>query len=255
MTERRSPGISWRRLLAESAAVILSILLAFSIDAWWDGRQAREREQELLTGLLSDFRESRPSLVDRVEMARRMAAGTAGLLALPGTSELPARLAVPDSLLLAVLGAPTYEAATNTLDAAIASGEIELIENGELRAELASWRRTLADTREDEVEVRRITNEQLVPILARGIDLRSYYDRVLSWSGGDPHGVGRRIAGRAAAGSSEAASVTITTDLLGALALRGFYGGFAAADLEELLASLDRVVAILERELGLREGP
>lgn len=255
MTKRRSPGISWRRLLAESVAVILSILLAFSIDAWWDGRQERERERELLAGLLSDFRASRPNLEDRLEMARRMAEGTAGLLALPGVSDLPVRLTVADSLLLAVLGAPTYEAATNTLDGAIASGEIELIRNAELRVELASWRRTLADTREDEREVRRITNEQLVPLLARSIDLRSHFDRVLPWSGGDPHGVGRRIAGGTGGDSPGAAPVTITTDLLGALALRRFYGEFAAADLEELLSSLERVVALLEGELGHGESP
>ena len=31
--------IPWPRIAAESAAIIASILLAFWIDAWWEGRQ------------------------------------------------------------------------------------------------------------------------------------------------------------------------------------------------------------------------
>ena len=179
-----------------------------------------------------------------------MAAGPAGFLELIGTYEGATALTVPDSLVLAVLGGPTYEPATNTLDAAIASGEIERLTSDELRAELANWRRTLADTREDELEVRRITNEQLVPLLARSLDLRSYFNRVLPWSGGDPHGSGRLIDGGTAASSSAATPVTITTEMIGALTLRRFYVDFVAADLEDLLASLDRTVELLVRQLA-----
>ncbi len=251
MTESLSTGIRWRRLLAESLAVIFSILLAFSIDAWWDSRQEVRRQRELMAGLLADFRSSRPGLEERLVLARRMAAGTAGFLDLSGAYEVPTAIAVPDSLVLAVLGGPTYEPATNTLDAAVASGEIERLTSDEVRARLANWRRMLSDTREDELEVRRITNEQLAPLLTHSLDLRSYFDRVLPWSGGDPHGAGRLISGGtvAEADSSAATPVTITTELIGALALRKFYVEFAAADLEDLLASLDTTVALLERQL------
>jgi hypothetical protein len=250
MTERLSTGIEWRRLLAESLAVILSILLAFSIDAWWEGRQEVQRERELMVGLLADFQSSRPGLEERLVLARRMAAGTAGFLDLLGAYEGPTALSVPDSLVLAVLGGPTYEPATNTLDAAVASGKIERLTSDELRATLANWRRMLMDTREDELEVRRITNEQLAPLLARSLDLRSYFDGVLPWSGGDQHGAGRLIGGGTVADSSAATPVTITTELIGALALRKFYVDFAAADLEDLLAALDRTVELLVRQLA-----
>ena len=250
MGESRSAGIQWRRLLAESLAIIFSILLAFSIDAWWDGRQERSRERDLLAGLLADFRNSRSGLEGRLVLARRMAAGTAGFLDLVGAHEGMATLTVPDSLVLAVLGGPTYEPATNTLDAAVASGEIERLTNGELRAELAYWRRTLADTREDELEVRRITDEQLVPVLARSLDLSTYYARLLSWSGGDPDASGRLIAGRVSGPATAVARVTVTTELSGLLALRGFYVDFAAADLEDLLASLDRATELIEGQLS-----
>lgn len=250
VTDPRSNRIHWRRILVESVAVILSILLAFAIDAWWDGHRERLRERELLAGLLTDFEASRPDLTSRVALARRMADGTTRFLDLTAGQTGTARVDVPDSLVLAILGGPTYEPATNTLDAAVASGEIELLRNDELREELARWRRILSDTGEDEREVRRITNEQIVPLLSRETNLHPYLDRVLPWSGGDPYGAGRLIDGGSPASSPDRATLTVTSELIGAVALRRFYVEFSAADLQELLASLDRLTALLAEELA-----
>jgi hypothetical protein len=159
-------------------------------------------------------------------------------------------LAVPDPLVLATLGGPTYEPATNTLDAALAAGEIELLSDPALRSELATWRRTLSDTREDEIEVRRITNQQLVPLLAQSLEVGPYFDEVLAWSGGDPYGAGRLIKAESADALPGSAAIVVSTELAGALALRKFYVEFAAADLEELLSSLDRSVELLQRQLA-----
>jgi len=249
MTRIRARVAQWWRLLAQSAAVVLSILLAFSIDAWWDEHREARREQVLLAGLMEDFLSSRPDLESRLALARRMAQGTSRFLYLVTEGEPGETLVVPDPLVLATLGGPTYEPATNTLDAAVASGEIELLSDQALRSELATWRRTLSDTREDELEVRRITNEQLVPLLARSLDVGPYFDKVLAWSGGDPYGAGRLIESGSGEALPGSASVVVSTELAGALALRKFYVEFAAADLEELLNSLDRSVDLLRRQL------
>lgn len=135
------------------------------------------------------------------------------------------------------------------MDAALASGEIELLRSPELRAALADWRRKLADTAEDEREVRQITNEQVVPILSRSLNLAPYLSGVLSWSGGDPYGPGRTIQGRAPAPVDGEAVLPVSTDLVGALALRQFYVEFSAADLSELLVVLDQVIGLLRAEL------
>ena len=36
-----SRPIPWLRVFAEGAVIVVSILLAFGIDAWWEGRQER----------------------------------------------------------------------------------------------------------------------------------------------------------------------------------------------------------------------
>jgi hypothetical protein len=55
----------WRRLSIEAAAIILSILTAFAIDAWWEGQLEVREEQELLLGLSAEFEEN-AALLDTV---------------------------------------------------------------------------------------------------------------------------------------------------------------------------------------------
>ena len=48
-------NIPWKRIAVEAAAIVGSILWAFAIDAWWDDHQDRQREMEILEGLLVEF--------------------------------------------------------------------------------------------------------------------------------------------------------------------------------------------------------
>lgn len=47
--------IPWKRILIEGTAIVLSILLAFAIDAWWNGYQDRQKERKILEVLLVEF--------------------------------------------------------------------------------------------------------------------------------------------------------------------------------------------------------
>ncbi len=60
MTEPNT--IAWKRLAVEAAAIVVSILMAFSIDAWWDGRKDQLEEQEILVGLEVEFIDLRSRL-------------------------------------------------------------------------------------------------------------------------------------------------------------------------------------------------
>jgi hypothetical protein len=231
--------VSWRRLLAEGLVIVFSILLAFGVDAWWDGHTERQRETALLTDLLAEFRASRPELVQRAEGARRMAGANATLTALVADAAGRGTVEVADSLILAVIGGPTYEPETNALEGAVASGQIEIIRSDTIQAELANWRRMIVDTREDEVLVRDLTTDQVVPLLSRDVELGTYYDRLLDWFFGTTAG---KVTGSARLAGS--------TELAGALAQRGFYTQFSADDLAGMLEALDRLIELIDRELG-----
>ena len=74
MTIRRE--IPWPRILAEGTAVVVSILLAFSIDAWWDERKERADEHQVLLGLKAQFkanqREARAVIDHHEDTLRRI---------------------------------------------------------------------------------------------------------------------------------------------------------------------------------------
>lgn len=236
-------------LLVQGVAVVLSILLAFAIDAWWDAHKERQRQQELLLELREEFESNRPGLESRVTLARRMLEGTGRFLELLDTPSPAQVVAVPHAEVFAVLGGPTYEPVMNALDAAIASGEIANVADDRLRAELATWRRLLKDANEDELEVRRITNEHIVPLLSRSLNLEPYFAGLLAWSGGDQYFSGRLVGGRPGQVAQDAVPVAASTELAGVLAMRRFYVEFAAADLQDLLESLDRTIALIDGQL------
>ena len=52
-----SRQIPWARVLVEGAVIVVSILMAFGIDAWWTETQERAEEQVLLSGLIEDLRQ------------------------------------------------------------------------------------------------------------------------------------------------------------------------------------------------------
>jgi hypothetical protein len=65
MNTDNAPQVSIRRLIAEGSAIVVSILFAFSIDAWWDERQERDVVQDLLVGLLDDLQQGQENVAFR----------------------------------------------------------------------------------------------------------------------------------------------------------------------------------------------
>jgi hypothetical protein len=51
----RNNRVQWRRLSAEAAAIVASILLAFSIDAWWDRTKQETAEAEWFAAIYLDI--------------------------------------------------------------------------------------------------------------------------------------------------------------------------------------------------------
>ena len=53
---------SLNRFVAEGLVIVISILVAFWIDAWWDGRQEAEEESGVLEALLEEAERNRRQL-------------------------------------------------------------------------------------------------------------------------------------------------------------------------------------------------
>lgn len=76
--------IQWSRIFAEGTAIIVSILLAFAIDTWWQDRKEADTQSAQLQSLVSEFKEARHHLVGQQERLADSLAGTVRILDLIG---------------------------------------------------------------------------------------------------------------------------------------------------------------------------
>jgi len=145
------PQIPWLRVFVEGVVIVGSILLAFGIEAWWDGRQEREEEQAILTALRSELADARQGFEDQLELLdedMRLAATTLEALSNAQVGELPT-----DSVreLATTLG-PSFafqppRAALNDL---LNGGGIVLIQSDTLRRAIAAYEQILALDADDQ---------------------------------------------------------------------------------------------------------
>jgi len=156
----------WGRVGAEGLLIVLSILLAFGIEAWWSERGDRRAEVEALHGLRDDFVDNLGRLASARSEHVEIRDASVRLLAMTGPDVNPTVSdLVMDTLVMALIGGPRVFPVTATYDALIASGRIELLESAALRRELARWSTAIADLQEEEREAFNQMDQRLLPFL------------------------------------------------------------------------------------------
>ena len=142
---------SLRRLLIEGVAIVLSILLAFGIEAWWQDLGEREEEGRVLTALLGEFRTNEQRLDQQVAWHADVMAATNALLSAAADPMSNLSADSVDHLLGGVSwwgGSTSIEMAA--VDAVILGGKLALIQDEYLRGRLTGWSRTIEETRQNE---------------------------------------------------------------------------------------------------------
>ncbi|MDX1403438.1 MAG: hypothetical protein R3192_02820 [Woeseiaceae bacterium] len=231
------PRNRWLILGAEGAAIIVSILLAFAIDAWWDQRGERRQEAALLQGLHADFQASQVHLERWLAGNRLVEDAISELLDNLRMADGGAPVTVSGRLILGALSSPTYSPTDSTLRAAMSSGKIELISSHDLRKELAAWDQLLADTSEDELIIRQILTQRLVPVLSTQLRLGYLLDfaPIVGFFMGESHPV-----------IEQSFELRTDSELEAAVAQRLFHTRFVVQGLEDLHESQQRILRMLE---------
>ena len=130
--------IAWRRLLAEAAAVVASILLAFAIDAAWDTHQQDVEVREILTGLREEavvnqeaIAEAGAGTLKAIHRLERFRSGTLEEYKAVSPSDFYEEVYLP------FVRGWTATFQVGFLNATISSGKLALIEDPTTRAALA----------------------------------------------------------------------------------------------------------------------
>lgn len=240
MTRGSSSGVPWARLVVEAIAIISSILIAFGIDAWWQGRLDEGEERQILVSLQDEFRTHRSVLIkSEADWAKREDSIVRLLRALQ-SREFPGPM-VMDTLVDDLTYPGTWDPGSGARDALIASGRLELIDNLELRDHLSEWQSRVDEVRDNQSAAREMILRILNPFLVeRGVPM----DRVVSLD-------------------ADTWPAPLTSDAEAAQAYRALFADPAFADyvairyvwlnldeFRETIAFADSILLAIEAELG-----
>jgi len=171
----RASGIPWIRVGAESAAIVISILLAFSINAWWEQRQEAQEVRQILQNLQAEFTEYRGLLERGLERTSEQA-DDARDLAIAATTASAIPVHIMDGYLWSLFFSPTFDPPNGTRDALIASGRLELVPNPRLRSLLTGWQTTVEEVRDNQLAMRGFVLTVLTPYLAeQGVPVSRFH--------------------------------------------------------------------------------
>ena len=133
-------GLPWQRLLAESVAIVVSILLAFWIDAWWDDRRDQTEQRTLLAALRVELLSFDRTLAANDQFVAGIRQSAATLL----DATTQSRVDLTDDEVNRLISDLTWYVEPTTLDlpvleSIVTSGEIANLSSSSLRNHLSSW--------------------------------------------------------------------------------------------------------------------
>lgn len=161
---RRLP---WVRILAEGAAIVVGILLAFAIDAWWENRNERIREREVISQLAEEFRSASEELDFYLTYDRRILQSVEGVATILDAAERSGESSaqVPDTALAFLLIQGTYAPTIPSLDGLRATGRLSRLRDSNLTGVLSGWPTALEDAVEHQIDSQDFIVDHVYPAL------------------------------------------------------------------------------------------
>ncbi len=147
MTQPRDRSV--KGLIVEGVAIVLSILLAFAIDAWWDERQERAEEKEVLESLYIEFEANRDEAAVVISNHERAIQSVATLMDLRQDEILALPADAVEEMIRFLANPRTFDAVRGSVDALTSSGKLGILRDRELREALTTFVNILDDAVED----------------------------------------------------------------------------------------------------------
>ncbi len=146
----RLDEIPWSRIIAEGGAIIVGILLAFSIDAWWEGRQQRAGDLTHLQGVLEELESHKVLLAEAIESHRSTVDLGYELFELLASDQSPAQKERTTEVIDLMANFYRINAPFGSLQTAMSSGAMARMQDVDLASAIASWPTTIEDLLEEE---------------------------------------------------------------------------------------------------------
>jgi hypothetical protein len=162
----------WPRIITESLAIVVSILLAFWIEAWWSKQQDRDAERALLSSIRDEFQ----VLQQQVPWRRKYNEGIRESIRQLLRASLVPGAELDDQLIDRHLAALWYNQelapfALPELNSAVSSGDLSLISSRQIRRDVASWPERLDRVRNTMQRDLDFYSERQMPFLSANVSL------------------------------------------------------------------------------------
>jgi len=230
-----------RDLALEALVIVSSILLAFSLDTWWDARGERGEEHVVLQNLAEEFTAAGDQLDVYIAFHRRIAgAARATLASVQEALETGRRfVTVSDTMIALLYIPPTFNPRLGTLEGLLSSGRLGLLGDPELRQSLAGWAGLLAEGTEEEQKGVYHVFDHLDPVLRSRMDVS------------EALGITEALLADMLSEEQRSAvsRLPVDTEVTGVLALRARIIEHGIDDLERVREEIDRIIVLIEPSL------
>lgn len=125
--------LSWSNRLIEGLTIVLSIIAAFVLDSWWDEHQVSLALDEGLAAVAEELDAAQGHVAERVAVYDQVEEYLTAVLHMVAVAGDGPTIAVPDTLMAAVLYAPTIDPPTGALNVFLDAGLLTSVENHEVR--------------------------------------------------------------------------------------------------------------------------
>lgn len=142
-------GKNAKKLAVEVITIVLSILLAFAIDAWWEERKERAEEREVLASLFLEFEANWLEAADVILVHDAAVQSVALLMQMSDDQILALSAEAVEQHIRFFANPRTFDAIRGTVDTLASSGKLGILRNRELRAALTSFVNILEDATEE----------------------------------------------------------------------------------------------------------
>lgn len=184
MMESLRVGKVLGRLWLEGLVIVLSILAAFLLDAWWTDRESRIELALEVTSIRSELELNRQRVQLEIVKLERITTASDQIRQLMDADPDAQTVTVPDSLAwLATVWAPNLRVSLGAVDGLIASGHLAQVESPELRSGLAGIKGYFENVRYAQEAATGVMYNFVYPAVIDKVDFRAIYrieDEVLS---------------------------------------------------------------------------
>lgn len=173
--------MGWPRILAEAVVVVVSILLAFGIDAWWQDRQVRAEEQQILRGLHEEFLSIHEVLERHLALHVINLQSLEDLLFMIDSEPSDDAGETVEAALQEMVTPTTSDLGNGTLGALLGSGRLDILTSTTLRSRLAAWEGVMGEVWDDQHDNVKMVYELYIPYFVSesvpvGASMRRWYD-------------------------------------------------------------------------------